>query len=407
MHTGIQIAAWLFPVMIVLALAIEPVSKRLGIPFNALLVLTGFIASELVTGMGYDLGLRWENFRDLVLYLLVPALVFAAALTLDARALLRHLPSILVLAIPLFLLSVAIGTVLLYLGIGHASGFPWLTAAVAATLIAATDPSAVIAMLKRYGVSERIVILVEGESLFNDAIAIVLFGVLTAGVTASTHILELNNLSGIAMEFARVFIGGSLMGALLGAVGYWLLRRYRRDEFAAALSLALAYLAYASAETLGGLSGVMSVLMCGLALGMALHDAGSDFVGKLWGLLSFLAGSIAFLLVGVTVTPSLFSEGWWALCVGIAAALITRAIAVYLTLPLFERLPGMDRLAHPDRRLLFGAGQRGAVTAALALSLPVVLTGWWTAQAIGYGVVLFTLFVQEPLFGYVLRRQKH
>ena len=99
--------------------------------------------AQLIVGAGYDTGLRWHHFHDLVFFLFLPALIFESAFSLNARLLLRNLVPILLLALPLLLVATAITAALLYFGIGHPAGFPWLTALIAGALLAATDPVAV------------------------------------------------------------------------------------------------------------------------------------------------------------------------------------------------------------------------------------------------------------------------
>lgn len=389
MASGIESAILLFAVLLLAALLLDPLARRLRLPVAAILVMAGFLGSELAVGLGYDLGLRWHHFHDLVLFVLMPVLVFGAAIAIPPQALLRQMPLILLLSLPLFLLSAAFIAALLYFAIDHPTGFPWLTALVVGVIVAATDPAAVISLLHRSGVPERLVLLLEGESLFNDATAIVAFGVLLTVALAPTTEWTL---SAISWNFITVFFGGLAVGMLLGLIAYGLMRFLTDKRYPAVLSVAAAYLAFSIAETLLHVSGVMAVLVTGLWVGAALRSAkaGDDFVRQLWSFLVLIAESLAFLLIGITITVSLFTELWYAMLLGIGVALIGRAAGITLLTPLLDRY---------DRNLLIGGGLRGAVTAALALSLPIELEGWWTAQAAAYAVVIFTLFVQAPLFG--------
>lgn len=141
-------------------------------PFPALLLLPGFAGSELLPALGQDTGLRAEGFHDLIFYVFLPVLLFAAAFSIDARALGRNLLPILVLALPVMLLSTLITAALVHYGIGHPQGFPWIPALLTGVLLSATDPAALTALLRALGVPERLVVLIEGESLFNDVLAL-------------------------------------------------------------------------------------------------------------------------------------------------------------------------------------------------------------------------------------------
>ena len=113
-----------------------------------------------------------------------------------------------------------------------------------------------------------------------------------------------------------------------------------------------------------------------------------------------------FLLMGVTITIGMFEDNWLAMLIGIVAVLIARAVGVFGGAPLVSSLPGAERISMGYQQIMFVGGLRGAVTLALALSLPLELSYWWTVQSIAFGVVLFTLFVQAPLIPPLLKRLK-
>lgn len=92
-------------IFLLVAVLTAPLAKKLGIPFSALLVIEGFLGSELIVVLGFDLGLRWHHVRDLVSYVLLPVLIFESALNIDARLLFKNLLAIIVMAIPIMLLS--------------------------------------------------------------------------------------------------------------------------------------------------------------------------------------------------------------------------------------------------------------------------------------------------------------
>lgn len=393
MQSGIQIGSLLFAVLLIGALLLVPAAERLRLPAAAVLVAAGFLGSELLVGLGFDLGLRWDDFRDLILYVLVPLLVFSGALTIDLRSLARNLWLIAVLAIPVYLVTVAISATALYWGVGDPAGFPWLTALITGSLIAATDPGAITNVLRKAGVPERLLMVLEGESLFNDAFAIVLFNSLLALALAPASAASLD-WSSVIQELASVLLGGIAVGTLVGFLARHGYRRCRDQRGQAIISIAAAYLSYSVAETLLNVSGIMAVLLAGLWMSAAIRPEETDssrFVQALWELAAYMAGALAFMLLGITVTTAMFTRQWQVMLVAIGAITLARVLAVYGLLPL---LTPAGSVSGRDRALLVGGNLRGAVTAALALSLPVELDGWWVGQAAGYGVVLFTLFVQ-------------
>lgn len=390
--------------LLLLAILIKPLAPRLHIPFSALLVVIGFAASELLVFSGIDTGIRADNFHDLIFFVFLPVLVFESAYTINVRLLLKNLLPILFLAIPIMLLSTFIAAALIYVGIGHPQGFPWIAALLAGALLAATDPVAVVALLRQMGVSERLALLLEGESLFNDATAIVVFAVFLAIASGSAGPVSVQDAS---LHFLKVFFGGVLVGAITGLLFNLLLWLSRETVVRALATVISAYLSYITAEAVFHVSGVMAVLVTGLVLGyqgQSTRDASSGtFVTELWEFNAFVASMLVFLLMGVTVTLAMFEERWLAMLIGIAGVLVARALGIFTCVPLLNRLTPIESISWPYQVVMFWGGLRGAVTLALALSLPTTLEYWWTIQSIAFGVVLFTLFVQAPSTAPLLR----
>jgi len=119
-------------------------------------------------------------------------------------------------------------------------------------------------------------------------------------------------------------------------------------------------------------------------------------VNAWWKQLGWVANSSLFLLSGATITLLMFEERWLAMLLGIGAAILTRSIGVWVAGGLTSVMPGQQPVTNAYRIMMSAGGLRGAVTLALALSLPLELEGWWTVQSIAYGVVLFSLFIQAP-----------
>ena len=180
----------------------EPVARGLRLPFSAVLVAIGFIGAEIITGLGLDTGLRWYHFTQLILEVFLPILVFQSAFHLDARALLKDLVLVLFLSVPVFVLTTLLCGTLIYLAIAHPVGFPWQAALLTGALLSATDPSAVVALLERLDASPRLQRLLQGESLFNDAIAIVLF---TLFITLATMSAEELSVAYATVSFLQLF----------------------------------------------------------------------------------------------------------------------------------------------------------------------------------------------------------
>ncbi len=391
--------------LLILALMLQPLTSRRGLPFAATLVLTGFVGSSLLAWFDVATGLQHDAFRDLIFYVFLPLLVFEAAFKIDAQLLWRNLPVILLLSIPVLLLSIGITAVLVFYGIGYAEQFPWIAAFLTGAVLAATDSSPITSRLGRPGIPGRLKVLMEGEDLFNDATAIVIFGIF---LYIALNPGEQPTLADALLSFLIVFFGGIFIGLLIG-LAFLLFSRLFDDSIQRALvSIISAYTSFLVANELLQVSGVMAVLITGLIMGRVIHndfqDARGSFVDTFWAFNAYTAEALMFLLMGVTLTASMFAERWLAMLIGIAAILIARAAAVFGSVPLINRVPGVQALSLDYRQALFSGSLRGAVVLALCLSLPTQLPYWWTIQSIAFGVVLFSLFVQAPWFERVLRR---
>jgi CPA1 family monovalent cation:H+ antiporter len=396
----------LLALMLLLALLLKPFAAKFHLPFAALLVVTGFVGSEVIVAFGGDTGVRYNSFHDLILLVFLPVLIFEAAFKINLEQLMKNGVVILFFAIPVMLLSTVVAAIAVYYGIGHPTGFPWIAAFLTGALLAATDPVAVLEVMRKLGVPERLCMLLDGEALFNDATAIVTFSIF---LYIAQHPAEQILVSDAIIRFSVVFFGGAIIGLLLG-VTFLILSRLLLDYIQQAIvTLIAAYTSYIVAEQFLHVSGVMSVLVAGIVMGKVIHHdfgdtAGSQFVDDFWSFNVYVAEALMFLLMGVTITVGMFTDSWLAMLIGIGAVLISRAVGVFLGAPIISALPRVESIPMAYRKVMFLGGLRGAVTLALALSLPTDLSYWWTIQSIAFGVVIFTLFVQAPLIAPTVKR---
>lgn len=384
--------------LLLIALMLKPLARRIHLPLAAVLVLVGFVGSELITRAGFDTGLDYRLLHDLIIHAFLPLLVFSAAFRIDAELLRRNLMVILLLAVPMLLLTIALVAVLIYYGIGHPSGFPWAAALLTGAVLAATDASPVTARFARLALPKRLRVLLEGEDLFNDATAIVAFGI---ALYIATHPAEQIETADVVIRFLVVFFGGGLIGLLVGLGSLFLSRLFEDHIHQGVITLVAAYGAFLLAHDLLQVSGIMAALVAALIMGRVIHadfqDQRGSFIDEFWAFLAFIAETLMFLLVGVTITFSMFEERWLAMLVGIAAVLIARGTALWLAGLSTRKGVSGGALDDSTREVMFLGSLRGAVVVALALSLPTSLPWWWTVQSIAFGVVVFSLFIQAPL----------
>jgi CPA1 family monovalent cation:H+ antiporter len=401
-----------------LSLIAQPLSRFLHLPFASMLVLLGFITSEIIVYAGIDTGIRSDNFQSIIFYVFIPILVFESAYNIDKQQLKKNLVVILFLAIVAMLLTCFIVAILLFYGIGHASGFPWIAALITGAILAATDPVSVVAKLREMNAPKRISVLLEGESLFNDATAIVLFGLFLSMATATTGVGQVGDMYAIAdviLRFVLIFAGGGFIGLIVGLFFGFLQKKVKQNLLTGVMSLLVAYGSYLLAEHLD-VSGVMSTLIAALSFSLLSHRAGvhgdtespeADMTVQenkyLWDVLSHVANVSVFLVMGAVITIEMFEQRWLAMLIAILSLLLARAISVYGVLLLFAMFKDL-KVSLAAQSVMIWGGLRGAVTLALALSLPTSLDYWWTIQSIAFGVVIFSLFVQAPTLQLLVKR---
>ncbi|MBE8232274.1 MAG: hypothetical protein HAW67_00965 [Endozoicomonadaceae bacterium] len=395
--------------IVLLILLIELTTQKMPIPLNVFLVIAGFVGSELLLLFVDDLGIRWFHISEIMLYLLVPIILFQTVFRLDFRISLNDLWIMLALALPLSLITgVSIGFLLYWL-VGHPEGFPLHSAIVAGMLLASTSPTAMGFLLKAANAPERLSSIMMGEGLFNGIIAIMLFFFLLPLDTIS--ISNGPALLALSQKFLYQLILGSLDGLLIG----WLLIQLMRHTQAGFRHLVITqigcFLSYYFANSLLGVSGVASLLPTALLMlfYMQKNQGHIDFqfTRTVWDNKRYLASGGLHILMGVSLTIGLFTQQWLAMLLGIFTALLVRAIVVFALLPPTRKLFSRTALHRSYCSVLWWGGMRGGTTIALALSLPETLTGWWTVQAIAYGAVLFSLSFQAGLLPFLVKRANH
>ena len=376
--------------VLVLAVLLQPLADKLNLTIALPLVLFGFLGSELLVANGFDTGLRWQHVGDLTFLVFVPAIIFDAAFRLRWGSVRQQSRAILMLAGPLWFVSLALIAAVLYWGIGAPAGFPWIAAWLGASILAATDPGP---LLPKLGTGDQVTL--EAESLASDAGALVAFAVFLEA--AGGGMLSAGD--GVLL-LVRAVVGGALFGLVLGGA-LWVMTMLLPDARLRVLGcLCLVYIGYLIAEVFLEISGVLALVVaavCARRGERRFPSADGPTLGSFWGLAATAAAALLFVMLGVTVTLDMFTERWLAMTIGIAAVLVARAVVVFL-------VPGS--FLPPGRRgLLFLGGVRGTVVVALALMLPTDLPYWWTIQSIAYGVVMFTLLVQLPVALTVIRRR--
>jgi CPA1 family monovalent cation:H+ antiporter len=267
-------------------------------------------------------------------------------------------------------------------------------------LISATDPVAVISLFKELGTPERLTVLVEGESLLNDATAIVIVTILLGLYGASTD--SGWSIAGTAVgQFLIVFFGGALVGAIFGFVISWMMTRFAQEISAVLiLSLVLAYLSFVIAEHSLHFSGVMAVVACAVVFGIfgmpRLSREAVELIHETWEFIAHICNTLLFLFVGLLVDLESLVGDFWYIMLAALLVQVARAANVYTFVPLTEKLFKLPHVTLGERHIMFWGGLKGGLAIAIVLSLPVDLPGRELLIHLTLGVVLFTMLINAP-----------
>lgn len=307
----------------------------------------------------------------------------------------KDLASILSLAIPALLISTAIIAV----GLWWLIDLNFLLALLFGALISATDPVAVVALFKELGAPQRLTVLVEGESLLNDATAIVLFNIILGIVLTGSFVLT--DIGGAMTGFLRVFFGGALLGAISGIILSELLYRIKAGlSTYLVMSIVLAYASFAVAEHILHVSGVMAVLAAAICLSIfgvsRVPQSDVHIVTEIWEVLALVCNSLLFLLVGLSVDITALIARSDAILIAVLLVLLSRAATVYSMVPSTVRLFKLPHISLGERHIMWWGGLKGGLAIAIVLSIPITVPGRDLLLDMTLGVVLFSLLVNAP-----------
>lgn len=352
------------------------------IPYTLLLVIVGL-------GLAF-VDIRLVNLSPaLILEIFLPPLLFEAAWNIRWRSLQESL-------VPVTLFAV-VGVIISIVGIAFSlSTFTTLslsTALLVGASLSATDPVSVVALFRELGASKRLTILMEGESLFNDGVAVVAFGLLV-GIPLGLEEFSITVTITRFLAFAGIGIG---IGCLVGFGISYLTQRFDLPLVEQSLTLVSAYGTYLVTEELGG-SGVIGVVTVGLILGnfgsrIGMNPRTRLLVSEFWDFLAFFVNSIVFLLIGDQIDVSTLGGNIDLIIVAIAAVVVTRIFVIY-GLGNLSNLFSQTKTNWREQTVLWWGGLRGSVSIALALSVPVILESRQEIIDTVFGVVLFTLLAQ-------------
>ena len=396
------------PLLLALIVAVAGLSVLAGlvrVPYPILLVLGGLLLG-FVPGMPVV-----ELPPELVLVAFLPPLLYWAGFFSSPRELQADARAISTLAVGLVLATTA---AVALAARAVVDGMTWPAAFALGAIVSPTDPLAASAIGRRLGVPRRLLTVLEGESLVNDATALVAYRIAVAAAVSGSFVAWQAGL-----RFVVTAAGGVAVGLLAGWLVAELRRRLDDPVIEIVVSVFTGYAAYLPAELLG-VSGVLAAVTTGLYVGWRapeLASASTRLLGfSFWEVLVYLANAVLFILVGLQLRPILEGLGGTAVAVLIGQGALVSAVVVAVRLGwgfsvpylvrLFDRRPSqvMRRVGAKERLLLGWSGMRGAVSLAAALALPLDFPLRNLILFLTFSVILATLVVQGLTLPALIRR---
>jgi CPA1 family monovalent cation:H+ antiporter len=376
--------------LLALAAGITAIAKKLNQPYPIALVVIGtFIGLVNIPALEHlkDFIAEDDVFRFAIISIFLPTLLGEATLKLPFAHLLENKKPILALAIG--------GTFISFLVTGFLShqflNLPLQVAFVFAALVAATDPVSVLSIFKSMSVDHRLETIMEGESLINDGVAVVLFSI------SSVYLLQYIELGWVGaayggLMFIKVVTGGLLIGSVLAYIFSILTRFYDDYPLEIIFSMLLFYGSFFIAEFFH-VSGVIAVVIAGLIYGNYGAKIGMTPTTRLniktfWDVAALIANSLVFLMVGIEITRIDLSNKWGLILLSILIVLVARSIAVYSSLAFIRHIP------YSWKHIFNWGGLKGSLSIALALSLPRDFPAREEVLVLSFSIVLFSLIVQ-------------
>lgn len=379
-------------ILLAIAISVVGIARKIKQPDTIALVLVGLILGTTsfpipLINQAEAFITQSSVFQVIIISLFLPILLGDATLKLPFHDLYKHKNTVIGMALG--------GTFLSFIIIGFSGhlllGLPIAVAFTFAALMSATDPISVLSIFKSAGVSKKLSTIMEGESLLNDGIAIVLFQI--ASVYLLTYIeMGWAGIGSGVLLFLQFALGGILVGGVLGFIFSQVIRFYDDYPFEIAVSALLFFGSYFIAEHLH-VSGVIAVVAGGFVFGdyggkIGMSEITERYINSFWDVIALIANSLIFLIVGLEIRNIDLSGQWGIIIVAILIVIGARIIALYISTRPAKSLNRKERI------LLNWGGLKGSLSIALALSLPASFDGKETVLLLTFSVVLFSLLVQ-------------
>lgn len=392
-----------------IAIGVRVISNRTTLPYTVLLVAVGFVLTLVPLQTYLDFSLEALFTHDVILFVFLPAIVFRGAAEIDHTRFRQNLP--------IFGTIVLIGLPVAVLVIGWVGsriyGIPLLIMLLFGAMAYPIDPVAVLSLFEDIGAPERLAVIVEGESLLDDALAIVLFSTLLAYVQqadaaelAGASLFSLGRIGTIVADFLVVAIGGILVGLAIGYVAYQMLRLTTDRMNIFMISFVAAYGSFYAAEHVLHVSGILATVVAGLLLGIlarrvALSEENLEFLAGIWERLVFFLETILFVAIGTQISSMQVLDNVTIVFGVLLLLLGVRAGVIYGLSTVLNRVI-KDAIPRSYQHVMIWGGMHAVIPVALALGLEPTVPYRDQLQAAVFGIVIASMIIQGLLMTRVL-----
>jgi len=416
----------LFSLMLI-SLAVFMLSQKLKLPYTVLLVIAGSLLVPISHIEFFSFITSFELTPELLFFVFLPILIFESAYNMNIRHVTENIYSIGSLAVIGLLIST------LFVGIaGHyafdLAGFqvPMLALLLFGAIISATDPVAVLALFKEYGAPQRLTLIFEGESLFNDATGFAAFLIILDLITNGYHGSE--SIFNALLSFSIMLGGGMLFGLVMGFLFAKLIEKVRGNEhLEITLTLLVAHFTFILTEVISEhiviaghqihLSSIIATLIASMVIGnfgrFKMSPDVEEYMEKFWGYFAFVTNSLVFILMGLLFADLAIDLhiALLPILLGIATVVIGRALAVYPVLWVVNKIGKERPIPRNWMHLLAWGSLRGSLAVIMVLLIPddLSLPNWGFkfsvkdfVAAVTIGSIYFTLLVKATTIGKVM-----
>lgn len=420
-----------FFILMLISIGTYSLARVLRVPYTVLLVLVGSLLVPLATIPFFHFLKAFELTPELLFYLFLPILIFESAYNMRVRDLMTNIRAVAWMSVGSLLISMLFIAGALYLVLGwFGMEVPFMATLLFGALISATDPVAVLALFKEFGVPRRLAFLFEGESLFNDGTSLAAFlivlEIILQGFSGVSTIFE-----GLFM-FLTMVLGGVAFGILMGFLFAKLVEKAESNEhIEITLTMLVAHLTFILSEVISHylvifgyeikLSAIIATVMASMVIGnygrSKLSLTTHHFMDRFWGYFAFLVNSLVFITMGLLFASLPIELKYFIvpILLSVVVVALARALSIYPVVAWLNRGKKEEPIPMTWQHLMAWGSLRGALAVVMVLLIPdnLMLPGWTFdfsvkefITAITIGCIYFTLFVKALTIGAFIRRFK-